>query len=89
MPRLLLTIRGRVQGVGFRWFVRETAESMSVAGWVRNREDGSVEAEVQGDRDLLARFVDAIRTRHPFARVEDITTREIAEGKTAPGFDIR
>jgi acylphosphatase len=44
-----VVVRGRVQGVGFRWFVRETAERIGVAGWVRNRPDGSVEVAADGD----------------------------------------
>jgi acylphosphatase len=42
-------VRGRVQGVGFRWFVRERARELAVRGWVRNRSDGSVEVEAEGD----------------------------------------
>jgi acylphosphatase len=47
---LHLAIRGRVQGVGFRYAMVDEAERLGVAGWVRNRRDGSVEAVVHGDR---------------------------------------
>jgi acylphosphatase len=43
-----MIVRGRVQGIGFRWFVREHAQRLGVAGWVRNLPDGSVELEVAG-----------------------------------------
>jgi acylphosphatase len=44
-----LVIRGRVQGVGFRWFVRERARRWGLTGWVRNNPDGSVELAARGD----------------------------------------
>jgi acylphosphatase len=43
-----VVVRGRVQGVGFRWFVREHARTLGLAGWVKNRPDGMVELEVEG-----------------------------------------
>jgi acylphosphatase len=46
-------VRGRVQGVGFRWFVRERARELGVRGWVRNRGDGSVEVDAEGDLAIL------------------------------------
>jgi acylphosphatase len=46
-------VRGHVQGVGFRWFVRERARQLGVRGWVRNRGDGSVEVEAEGDPTSL------------------------------------
>ncbi len=53
MKRVRVIVTGRVQGVGFRWTMRIAAERAGVSGWVRNRPDGSVEAEVEGsDRQL-------------------------------------
>jgi acylphosphatase len=53
--RLHVVVRGRVQGVGFRWFVREAARRRNLAGWVRNRQDGAVEVMAEGaDRDVAA-----------------------------------
>ena len=49
-------VRGRVQGVGFRWFVREAAHRLSLAGWVRNLADGSVEIAADGDEESIAAF---------------------------------
>ena len=48
MMRMHVVARGHVQGVGFRWFVREAARSVDLAGWVRNRGDGGVEVEAEG-----------------------------------------
>ena len=47
-------IRGRVQGVGFRWFVEREAGALAVAGWVRNNEDSTVELVAQGSEEQLA-----------------------------------
>jgi acylphosphatase len=55
-----VVVRGRVQGVGFRWFVREAARRAGLAGWVRNRHDGSVELEAEGPEATLDAFREAI-----------------------------
>jgi acylphosphatase len=54
---LHLAIRGRVQGVGFRYAMLREAEALGVAGWVRNRSDGSVEAVVHGPREAVERLL--------------------------------
>jgi acylphosphatase len=54
-------VRGRVQGVGFRWFVRETAHRLGLAGWVRNLGDGSVEVAADGDDESIDAFRRALR----------------------------
>ena len=46
--RVHLVVRGRVQGVGFRWFVKEVARGLDLAGWVKNRADGGVEVVAEG-----------------------------------------
>jgi acylphosphatase len=54
--RLHVVIRGRVQGVGFRWFVREAARKLNVAGWVKNHRDGSVEVAADANTEALDAF---------------------------------
>ena len=49
-------VRGRVQGVGFRWFVREAAHRLGLAGWVRNLDDGSVEVAADGNDESIEAF---------------------------------
>ena len=78
LTRLHVMFRGRVQGVGFRWFVKETADGHQLDGWVHNRPDGSVEAEVQGPEGAVENFLKAVRTGHPYARVDEIITKPVA-----------
>jgi acylphosphatase len=54
--QLHAVVGGRVQGVGFRWFVRETARRLDLAGWVRNRTDGTVEVAAEGDAESIHRL---------------------------------
>ena len=51
---------GHVQGVGFRYFVKEKAEDLSLTGWVRNRYDGSVELLTEGEQDRLQLLLEAL-----------------------------
>lgn len=61
MSELHVAVRGRVQGVGFRWFVRERARQLGLAGWVRNDRDGSVEVAARGPTDALRALEAALR----------------------------
>ena len=65
-------IRGRVQGVGFRWFVQNAAAREGVAGWVTNRADGGVEAYVEGESDAVVRVERSLRMGPPGGRVDDV-----------------
>lgn len=59
--QLHVLVRGRVQGVGFRWYVREVARDLGLAGWVRNRSDGTVEVAAEGEPHMLDRLRDMLR----------------------------
>lgn len=85
--RVHLLIRGRVQGVGYRWFARDTAAGLGVAGWVRNLPDGRVEIEAEADAAAVASFVRGLKTGLPFARVDEIARSEI-KPKGEKGFEI-
>ena len=86
--RALLIVRGRVQGVGFRWFVVKRARALGVTGWVRNRPDGAVEAEGEGDRDTLERWIAAVREGPPGARVDDLDAEFREGGPRHDGFEV-
>jgi acylphosphatase len=78
--RRRVVVRGRVQGVGFRYYANAEAARLGVAGFVRNLDDGSVEVEIEGDRDAVAKLVDWARSGPPSAIVEsaEVTEREPA-----------
>lgn len=83
-----IRIHGRVQGVSFRdWAVR-AARSGGVAGWVRNRRDGSVEALVVGEPDAVEAFTAACWQGPTAARVDQVDQQE-ASGMPMQGFTIR
>jgi acylphosphatase len=65
-----VTVRGRVQGVGYRAFVEHQAMALGLEGWVRNRRDGSVEALFAGPEDVVSAMVALCRRGPSYARVE-------------------
>ena len=69
-------VRGRVQGVGFRWFVEREAHILGIAGWVRNNHDGSVEVLAQGTRDQLLGLRSRLREGPRAARVDNVEESE-------------
>jgi acylphosphatase len=82
--RLRLEVHGRVQGVGFRWFIREAARRRGVAGWVRNRADGGVELEVSGTEPSLHELIAIIREGPPGARVDEVRETNSADTDELP-----
>jgi acylphosphatase len=87
--RTRVLVSGRVQGVFFRASVRDTARSHGLTGWVRNRPDGRVEAELQGPDTAVERTIAWCRQGPPLARVIDVevTTLDPVDGET--GFRVR
>ena len=69
-------VRGRVQGVGFRWFVEREAHLLAIAGWVRNNADGSVEVLAIGTREQLFGFRSKLREGPRAARVDRVEELE-------------
>jgi len=76
MSRQRVICRGRVQGVGFRAFVRREARTLGLTGWVRNEPGGSVHLEAQGAEQQLAELRDRLLSRSP-GRIDDLETSEL------------
>jgi acylphosphatase len=81
-------VRGRVQGVGFRWFVEREAYLLGVSGWVRNNADGSVEVLAQGTRDQLLGLRSRLRQGPRAARVDDVEESEVGPVAGLSSFRI-
>ncbi len=73
---VLIVIRGRVQGIGFRAWAEVTALEYGLEGWVRNRRDGAVEALFAGSEEIVLTMVDAFRQGPPGARVDAVDQRD-------------
>jgi acylphosphatase len=88
LTRVRVRVRGRVQGVFFRAEARARAESLGVNGWVRNADDGSVEAVFEGDDERVKSLLEWCRRGPAGARVEEVeAVREEPAGET--GFQVR
>ncbi len=81
-------VRGRVQGVGFRWFVEREAHMLQIAGWVRNNSDGTVEILAQGTRDQLSGLRSRLREGPRAARVDNVEELEAEPVKGLNTFRI-
>jgi acylphosphatase len=79
MKRIRFVVTGRVQGVGFRWFVKAEARPLGLTGWVRNREDGAVEGEVEGRDDAVDAFVPCLEEGPSSAIVTNVEITEISD----------
>lgn len=79
-------VSGRVQGVSYRWHCVQEARGLGVSGWVRNLDDGRVEAHVQGDATLVNDLVTWMRTGPRGARVESLTEEPATVDPALRGF---
>lgn len=86
--RVHVFVSGRVQGVSFRDATRSQAEQLGLSGWVRNTQDGQVEAVFEGDADTVRQMVDWCESGPSSADVEDVAVEnEQPEGLS--GFEVR
>ncbi|MCK5736294.1 MAG: acylphosphatase [Spirochaetaceae bacterium] len=81
-------ISGRVQGVGFRWFVLRHAQSLDLTGWVRNLPDGTVEAQAEGKEDTLDSLESLLKKGPSGSMVKEVRSRVIGTSGRYRGFDI-
>ena len=88
MIRRKVIVEGRVQGVGFRYAVMRAARSRGVAGWVRNRPDGTVEAVFEGDAEAVESMVAFCREGPRGAVVDRVSVEDEAPERLG-GFDVR
>ena len=79
---MILHIFGRVQGVGFRYYTQKKAEALGIKGYVKNRPDGSVYVEAEGEPGALDAFVQWCEEGPPWAHVRRVEKQEIPP----PGF---
>jgi acylphosphatase len=86
--RRRVVVRGRVQGVGFRWFVREHAQTLKLAGWVKNLPDGMVELEVEGPADRVAELMAYVAEGPDGAVVASVDDVQISEAPLPETFTI-
>jgi acylphosphatase len=83
-------IRGRVQGVGFRWFVHREAADLGLRGWVRNTDAGEVEIVAAGEAETLAELRAELHKGSRGSRVDAVIEHELeeAEGELLGAFEI-
>ena len=77
-------VRGRVQGVGFRWFVEREARMLGISGWVRNNSDGSVEVLASGSRDQISGLRSRLQQGPRASRVDNV---QEADAKPVAGLN--
>jgi len=89
ISRVHIWVRGRVQGVGFRAFVQQSASVLGLKGWVRNVGWDQVEAIAEGDKSVLEKFIEAVQAGPRASHVEDARAeREPATGEF-DSFQVR
>ncbi len=87
-PARRVRVTGRVQGVFFRAWTQQQAHELGVSGWIRNADDGSVEAQLEGDEAAVKALIQRMHEGPPSARVDEVTVEEAgAEG--VDGFAVR
>jgi acylphosphatase len=89
LVRLDVTIRGRVQGVGFRYFVVRAARRLDLAGWVANEPDGSVRTVAEGSEAAIDRLEAVIRVGPPGAIVQSVSAVRMPGAGAFDGFATR
>lgn len=89
MSRLNVRIEGRVQGVGYRYFVMRKAQEHKLGGWVKNRSDGTVEIEAVGARPILEEFLSYVRVGPAAAHVSNAHVAWHEDEPSYATFDVK
>ena len=89
MLKYNIIVRGEVQGIGYRYFIVREAARFRIGGWVRNLSNGEVELLAEGEKEVLDDFTNAIRTKHSWARIDDIKiSKTEIKKREFPDFNI-
>ncbi|WP_191559653.1 acylphosphatase [Metabacillus idriensis] len=88
MKTLHIIVNGRVQGVGFRFHAQMMASANDLTGWVKNREDGSVEIMAQGENKQLEDFLKDLKKGNRYAKVDDMSVKGELQSETFSEFKI-
>lgn len=86
--RKFVNVSGRVQGVGFRFFVQQTALNLKVTGWVKNESDGSVSMEIQAEPQILEKLIEKIKKGNGYSRVSEMKSEDLEVEKGENKFVI-
>jgi acylphosphatase len=89
MEAVQIFYEGRVQGVGFRYSVRQIAKGFNVTGWVRNLADGRVELQVSGEAEEVSAFLEGIRQSDLSSLIKKESENALATPPDSRGFEIR
>jgi len=84
-----IKITGRVQGVGYRYFVHRIAAGFNITGWVKNTYDGGVLIIAKGEKADIETFLDHLRMGPPLARITNLTKQDIPVDESLKGFRIK
>ena len=88
-PSVYIIIKGKVQGVSFRYFTLKHAQELNIVGWVRNKPNGTVEAVAQGDKINLGLFIKKLKQGSSFSRVDDVMLTWEHQESDYADFSIR
>ena len=82
-------VSGKVQGVGFRFFVKGAAQELGLTGWVKNESDGSVIGTAEGDHGLIVAFLKELKVGNSWSRVEEVHEHPQSYSGEFKSFEIR
>ena len=88
MPTVRVIVKGKVQGVGYRAYVEMQANALKLDGWVRNSNDGTVEAMLSGDQAVIERMLMALRVGPPHSAVINVRSEPDVDDVVEPGFRV-
>ena len=87
-PSVYIIIKGKVQGVSFRYFTLKQAQELNIVGWVRNIPNGTVEAVAQGNKINLELFINKLKQGSSLSRVDDVILNWEHQEKDYENFAI-